>query len=1226
MTDQPTVIEIVTRGGPSVAEVAVRGPQGAAGPTGATGPSGPAGAAGGNAAERLLGGAVGAAGDAIAQVSTASGGAASEAGMVFSRDTVAYDIDGDGYRYQLGDDVAIVPSRDPTTGENLGHRIHQPSQNLIYRDNDYDHDSWNLFNDATATLQPAEIGPDGETGHVWLLEDANAIDDAGEAEPAFGGMEFLVGEGVAADNEWFTAFAYFKQPATSASPVSQMKVVFYEQGNAAASAVGNIIIDHDNRTMVDVVEANSPAPSFGDVVRMRDGWSLAWVSTKNNANSKSGVKWYLLIDTTSKEAASSILIERSGIVRGKGFPGFRMPEDQPVRPVLTSAKWNTLAGSATVGLYAANNIADLTFEGTGWGNSSVASPVQQVGDGIGGVDAWRLQDNSGTVFGFYQYTKATGIGTSDYLEFPVFLNRTTYTGQQVEFRHNVFSGGTLLQPRVSVDIKARKVISITNDVGGTAWCEVHPTPDTDIDLWIVGFRNNGTGNVAARFLMYPDFAEVSGQGILDASQPGILNHAADDKWARTAVPELDSDHLSIDLTDKYWSGTTFTVAADFGLITPPLAGSPVVLISIDKGTANGRWELRIETDDDADEVYYAVAKVVADDGSEDELPRVEVELADARHALRCGAEGWGYVRDDVELGWSLNTSYRPTALTNIRFGEDYAGIKTANTTEKRWFHVATLLSPSEIDQRGSTGNSSSTPFAEGDLAIQHAQTIAAAAAELARAPGVVFFKPTDFKKGIISHPMTQSLGNGGTTTDPPYIDGPFLDTLDWDTTKAQMFYGSYRGATSVDNEFVEVTDYADTSRGPGFNRLEEVSQKDANIYSQAEIEAGTSYAAGASGGSPIVSVVQDLLRRIQNAYPTIAHEAVGLVAGSKNDGSLAAVAGLVTPTDSAAWNRETDALGEIRTEALADGFLAAEIGVYLAVILKGEAERYESVDDIINGTPGVEPCGIGYDAALDNIDARNQAVFSVTSSKKVLKIASLPTMHWIGADMSPARAWQQLEQDREDVRVFCATYTIQNSGVNGDEHPTPLLGSALLGLHAADCAAKLLIDETNFFIPFEFKAWWLEGTKRIRIGICAMDYPMVWKKTYPYRSTGLNWITDYGFRVYRGAQGFKIDSLEILEGGAVLEIVLLSKPTGVPTIEYAGYSPGLGRGNLFDSRPPFEEWLYRFLAYDKPERIALDLDPDSPTYGEEFYTEGDPLPGNRGCRPFRIECEVWRGV
>jgi hypothetical protein len=1170
-----------------------------------------------NDAALLIGTSIGMAGDFVAGDTIARGGAATTAEIDFERDTVAYGLDEDGRLTQYAADEPVNPYRDPVTGDHLGMLIHQPRQGLIYHNDDLLHPDWDAFNDLVVEPATGIIAPDG-TETAWLLTDANTFDEFGDPEASFGGIQFLLPEGTVDDDEWITGDCWFKQPATNASSVSQMKVVFYKSGNANPSAVGNLIISQDGQSVVDVVKANTDADAMGYVQPYANGWCYAWLSVRNNAVGKDGVKWYLLTDTSSREAASSLIVWRPNITRGKGAPQFRMPDDQAVRATLTSAKWNTLAGDTTPGVYGGGvNLQQSVDFTTGWTLTSTSSAIQ-AGTGVGGRDMYRITDTSNSVFGFAQGVAGSGAGASDWVYFPVFINRTTYTGQQLEFRHNM-TGGPGLATRVSVDPKARAVIDIpaTHNASGTLFCEVVPTTDPDVDLWVVGFQNNGS--TTPRFLMYPDFGEVAGVGFVDVGDPGIITSAADDKWVRTSVPALDQDHVSVPLADKYWTSLSFTVFVDLGPITPMLPSGSLAshILSVDKGTVNGRWELRIQVLDDDEGTYSLVGRCIGDDGTVVDEAYDGVELSDARWWLAVDATGWSAGRDDQELIRVTDTVVRPTGLTHIRHGQTYAGTGAINASIKRWAHVPRRMSPTAIDLAGTlsglSGNTSSTEFTAADLTAQDTETKAAATALAARERDIQFWTQDDFRLGISAHDISQSFANGGISNIPPYTTAEWLDQCSWDTTKALMFYGSVRGGTSTGDVFVPVTDYADTTRAAGFNRLEATADNDGNVYTQAQIEAGS--AAGA-GEVPIVAAEHEYMRRLLADDPTIDFKTLGVVAGSKNEGAFSDVAGEVVPTDSSAWNRATDALEQIRDWAYDHGYAPGEVGQYSAVILKGEAERLQSVTNIINGTLAF-PCGIGYAAGLDNLDARNVSVFGVSAGKKILKQVSLPSMHWVGGDMSPGTAWLQLEEEREDVVVFAATYAVQNDGTNGAEHATPLLGSAALGLHAAESRDFILNQNRNFFIPRPHRAWWLQNTKFLRVGILAMDYPIIKRKTALSYSSEYGWVQDFGFRVYQGATEYMIANVEVLSGGSVVEIELQSKPASAPIVEYAGNLRN-GRGNIYDSRAPFTAWDVRFLAYDEASREPLDADT-----GLRFIEDGDLIPGNRGCAMFRIQSEIW---
>jgi hypothetical protein len=187
---------------------------------------------------------------------------------------------------------------------------------------------------------------------------------------------------------------------------------------------------------------------------LRGGWWLCELRDKNDATGNTKINWRLYPDIAAVGNTGDILFHSAMAFRNcRAFPGYLAPEDKQAKPVLTGAKWNTLAGNATPGVYAANQITSMDFT-TGWVNTSITVTALP-GEGIGGVSAYRIADNSGSVFANTAFTRNAVAATSDWAYMEVFVNRTSYTGQKLEYRPTFLTGGTTLAPRIDVDVKAR---------------------------------------------------------------------------------------------------------------------------------------------------------------------------------------------------------------------------------------------------------------------------------------------------------------------------------------------------------------------------------------------------------------------------------------------------------------------------------------------------------------------------------------------------------------------------------------------------------------------------------------------------------------------------------------------------------------------------------------------------------------------------------------------------
>lgn len=1152
-------------------------------------------------AQLFLGNQQGAAWDALANDAVVVGGTAPASGTLlsildFDRDSKQYKLSEDGLFTAAAADDPIMPARVPADGTPTGIYIGEYKQPLLYYSDDLTHSSWTLENGATVEFDPTVVNPAGGNG-MWKLSDTTP--------GSFGALSTNVLNAVS-DGDWVTHYAFAK---AGTSNRVQIKPVF---SGGSPSYTADSIFDLETGTVLRSVNC------MAGMIAFPGGIWLCKTAVKNNSAGNSTVTWRMVPDIAAVENTGYIWIWDPNIILDRRWTGHRAPEDQPVRAALTGSKWNTLAGDATPGVFGAsvNKAQSINFT-TGWTLTSLTSTLQ-AGTGVGGRDMYRLTDTSAAAFGFAQGAAGSAAGASDYLYFGCFINRTTYTGKQAEFRHNV-TGGPGLSIRVSVDIKARKVLSIPAgfDASGTLWCEVVPTDDPDVDLWIVGFRNNGS--TTPRFTFYPDFAATSGVGYADVGDPCIIYSASDNKWSRSAVEAIEGDQLTIPAADMPWTSLSGTVAVDFGDVPAMLPGvsKAVTLFQIDSGAGNGRILMRLQYLTDS--TFAAVAQFIGNDGATLSLVANDIPITAARWWLSWNSHGAEMGRDDAVMASTDDATVRPSGMTTFRIASHHGGGGQPCAVFKRGFYRPIRMIASSI---ASAGNydvpltpATPTSFSDADTTAQTALALAAASELDARTrTGLVDLSVSTADYLIFNGCMSQSVLRAAKTATPPYTDWQWRADGRTGWMTALMLGGSVRPANGTGTTFTPVADFDGIPGGtPGLNPLVATADGGGNVLNQTELEAGYStYSSSYSGESPVVAMVAEFTRLRNETKgivgPNTDNVVIGGVSGSSADTDFNEVAG-----DDAAWDgdvgaRMLDWLDQVVAE------IGAATAIYAVnVVHWGEAgySRNFSKNDFLYGKDyaGQTYAGIGLYAALD---ATHSLALTVNPAQVgvPLTVASIPSMKWTKDSLSIAEAYTEAEEERDDL-VVASVSAVAQPGAEDNEHPSALLGSALLGLHSARAAHKVLVSGENYYIPKPLALW--QAGRHLRLAMIS-QYAMQFKQWFTaYNPSELGWVDNYGFLIKYGAGTYRIASLPtVLEGGRVIDIELTSTPSGLVTLTHMPLTGAGGHSNLFDSAPPFAAWECRHLSYDDVSRSIAALN-------------GAPLPGHRMARPFVITAEEWEG-
>lgn len=1156
-----------------------------------------------NKGQSLLGSELGIGLDAEANDAATIGGAVPATGTflaltTFDRDNVEYKLTADGLLTQVAADAEIFPSRVPADGTPIGIYIGEHRQPLIYYSDDLNESDWDHLNGLTVAVDVSIVDPAGGSG-AWKLTDTN--------NAAFGILERGL-DGVTISNDEYLTFYVWAKAGTSS------RFQFKPRVFGGTTFIFNVTFDLETGSIVQAVNAT------GEMIPYPNGWYLCIVNAQNTATGNTGIIWSLIPDIADVANTGYLWVFDPNVLRGRRWTGYRAPDDQPLKPTLTGTKWNTIAGSTTIGDFGAGNLANLAFTHADWDKSNVTVPAAHAGEGVGGNDAYTLDDTSSAANAFVQQTFLASATASQWATFSFFLHTNHCTGQKLQIKSNFFANGggsTPVQPVFTIDYVAK-----TWEVaGGTGFADIVPV-DANTLLIVTWFQNSADVlNVDFRANIYPGGDDIASVTDIRVSRP-LVKISAAALWTADALSALEGDRLSFALANTAFTSLSGTVAVDFGNIPAMEPGSSlaVTLFSIDLGTANSRILLRLQTGTTEDDFVLVGQFINVAGVSEITLTSSNVELAAARWWLTWDSTGAAMGRDEIQLAVTSDASVRPTGMTTLNIGQTYAGTGQPCASFVKGFYRPVRMNASSIYAAGNYNFTATALVTNGftatEEAAQDSETLVARNTLLARERTGNFMIVSSLKTKItFSSSLSQSFARTASTSLPPYTDYNWLVGKPWAT--AQMLGGSVRPLDNTLATFELVTDMDGIPGGViGLNSLVATGDNNGAVLSAAQLAAGyTTWSSSNSGESPVVALGHEFTR-LNNVRQGITganttNIVIAGVAGSSTDAYLKDVAGDDDASDSDVWLQSVN--------------WHVKVSVYSPVGTTGWAVNYiahgESMysdnatkEDYLYGKAyaGNAEAGIGMIEALDNIKAL--ALSHYTQAEGPLNVVNVPALKWIKDGIEIGKAWDWLEENRDDVVI--ATCSIQGQpGASNNEHLSAL-GSKTLGLHAARAVYNISVLGQNYFIPKPYKLW--QADKTLRLGVLAMDYPLLFKEWFGTYNPQIGIDPDpdfppnYGFRIKLGSQVFSLAAAPTISAsGCCVDFLLNSKPSGFVTMTYAGRTASAGHGNLFDSGADFtSDWDHVFKATDNPAREVAEF-------------AGERISGNRACRPFEIVAQAW---
>lgn len=1190
-----------------------------------------AGIAGSNTAALLLGTSNGVAVDFVANDFFNRGGSAGlisttafgASGFDFDRDTVAYGVDADGFIDQFAADAPVLPSRRSSDGENRGLYITKHPQNLIpYMKDISTAGNW-VFTSSTSALVAGELAPDGtETVHR-ITDTSNSV---------FGRITYLVPD-VAEDLDWFTWFVWVKYDTDSpGTPSSVVAIKSTITGGTPPAATLNIEIDIESGQVIAQLDENEAY-----VVDYRDGWKLIVGTTQNTELGHTDTNFVFYPDFSGVDGVGSVLVWSPGIIPGKLFTEFRNLEDQPLKPTLTGAKWNTLAGDTTIGTFAAGNLANLDVSHADWviPGGSVITKSTNAGAGVGGNDAYTLDDTSGVSNSFAQQTHlaAAVSGAQEYANIAWFIHLPNSTGRKIDIRSN-FYGGTPVQPVFTFDYDAMtvEISGATTDTGA----DIVPV-DANTILLVAWFQNSAdAANVNFRNNIYPAGPTIADQYEIRVSRP-FLKITGAPLWTPDALPALEADHVTIDLSDKDFNALAFSVRVDIDDLRSPELGSSAAhhIWSIYDSGGDGMWGLTVQRTDDDPITHSLILKKVDDDGNVMSPVLYEgVELNGASLEVAIKATEITLARDETLLTRVTTGIGSMPSCNTWAIGESSSGVGQPSANFLRAFMQPRYMTVDGMYNAGRwnfSSGSTSGAFSAATKAALRTEAYAERLTLLARVrSGLGTWSSKRYWLGT---------GEGQSFIRGAWSNTSLLTINSWLAANAAnwgdslMYEGSVRTSASGGTVYTPITDYGGVAgRGPGLNQLAATADAGNDSYTQSELEANfadTTPNTGYAGENPIVAFIHELKRLMLDEAGQTSDASRRLIAatiGTSSDSTLAALAGTDPAQhgeDSNPWLRHKDYMEVVRDYLVNTLFVNPdEIGQLVAKMNHGESMRGVPVTELLDG--GTTDTGVGYREWINNIQLRAQEVFGQTND--VLVCSTIPgRLRWADDIMSVAEAMLTLEEERDDFVITNCSLAMQSGGANiegvrpsSGDHQTSI-ASIVDGLHAAE-AAREILSGRNWFLPRKHRV--VQNGKYIYLTVISLENAIEPRKSFITYGTQPEEIFQDGFTFVLGGNKYLLAGDPVYEsdpsqpGVTGILFTLASTPSGLVDILSAAKTDSEGASAVYEEAGTFEApWTYRHNSYDYADREIDDA--------SEGWEVGELLPKRRPLIPFRATCEQY---
>lgn len=1105
--------------------------------------------------------------------------------LTHSRAGVGPLVTSEGFFSSVAAGVKSHPFYDPSTGKNAGIHLCQPLSNLFWAGGDVGASVWGRTNCSVSVS--SLTSPFLDNSPVWT--------HTGTSTTAFSTLALnMNGQSVLDVASWYTAIVAIHQSSTAER--IQLKPTL--NGGAGADIAGNVTFDLKNCSVMD-----SLSNSEGFIQRMGE-WIFCAVSvlSVDHVGIQVAVSW----DLADVAFTRTIHTPEFIVHKSRGLELSRLPiKYQKRTQKLTSAKWNALTGSPTIGTFTATNkITNLAFSGAGWVNTSVAAPVAIAGAAVDGTAAYVLDDTDAGASGNYRYTTSTGaIGVSDYLYTGMFVYmRAESTTDQFSITPNILPV-TTVGGRFSVFTEAMKGY-LAATTGGSGYvadvAEVEGIPN--VYLVVIRCLNNGVaGNTQLRSFIYPQYNNATGQGNLVASHPFMIPSASATLWDFT-TEEQPADVMYETIGSSPWSPLSGTMAVDIGrLTTPQASGDDHYLIHAVKNSDPNNFAISLILKNNAGTPTLIGRFTKA--GVTTEVTAAIDDVAPGRYAITWGSGLMRITKDRLTVAETFLSPPTVLGIDRIYIGCKHDSTGQPNTTFASFWRRIGDMNADQIYQVGRTplriySMTEVSRFTESEIGAAESRMLTARASRLARVRNINFVKYVS-AGFYIEAGVGQSFIRAANAAVPTLTDAANVATRAY-ATGAWMYGGSVRGAATTGLVFSRVTDggvFADQL----YQLAATVDSGDALVTS-AEVTAAGGLAPSTSyvGQTPNVSKALEFRARHQLTADTSRN--IVVFSNGSTDSSLADISN-PTLTPHCSLKRLEDYLDKVKAKILSQ-FASSNVKLSSISVYHGQASYTSFVSETEYIYGGTTETYNGAMAFFDYLANLNVTKFG-TSERPVFTVC-IPDMHWGNDQVVIAEAYTKMERLREDLVITSVSSMFQPSGAS-DEHNTSW-GTLCSGLHDALGDYYLRTLNQNYFIPEPYEI--LQKGDELLISVQAMDYPLRYMKTFGYYSNQPADIPNWGFRPLLKSQPIGIKSIEILaDRTGMIRIVMDSAPDEPVRLDYAGKLGGINcRGNVYDSGAPFTRWPYQ--------RPAVDSDPTrdlTAYYASQGITHA---PGNRQMRPF----------
>ncbi len=1139
------------------------------------------------------------------------------AGLSVNRDSISAGGGLDGFPVEYAADVPVFQNRRGPDASVTGIAIRKPFENLFYGADDITAAGWTYAN-CSASVDGTKT-PFVNGGTIWGV---TKIGTTGFASITHVETNYTLEPNTDYVMGWpflraSTAKHFYLKPIFSGSGWSHVANCSFDLSTLVCYDLAFSITGTGAPGVIALDDVFQP-----NITQLNDTHCIAWIKFNSYDNTIATIQ--MVWDAEDQAEEGIMYLGEPFLEKGSTPALTQLPvtvDYHPKPAPLTSARWNTLAGSTTIGAFGAgiNKLSTTDFTGGTVTLSNVGSPVVNANGGwAGSGDSYTLNDNSGSTFGFVQYQEIVNLTDASDKVYGGFFFKTDPGSTESRFRVQIYSTG-LLQPNIFLNHfnTWSRVSSIDTDQGAVR-AEVVTTSDPNIQLVVVELTNINDGD-NLRWTLYPSYGAADETFGIEVFSPFLIAAGSGTRWtfsevedftaedviedftgqntrAGTIAVDFDRLDMGISFADSWEANTAYEIGDDvaynesvYSCATDHTSGDtfsdtnwtlaysitePVrhYLFSLNDGTANNRVEMYLQR---VNGLVMAYAELVSSTGTTISLSGEAPGEGPGRWWIAWNASGVSIGKDGTTIDTHSGTVAPPSNPPNLYLGKDRNLENPVNADLMRYFWSPVRRAASFIAGIGRE------ELTDAQLAAYDAETQAAAETLKARVrSGIVQMGASDV--GVITS-TGQSFARSSFGAIPVYTTYEWLQTKEAWRAACFMHGASVRDASNDDN-FDPITD-----GGAGNDTLQTmVATIDAGntVLTNSDVESDGFPSTSYVGESPIVSSCYEFAALLMDSFGQSSplFRIVGGAVGSATDGSIAAI----SDTSGNAWLQYEDWHQQTYTKIGTQwGVSASNIKFLGADINHGEsgyrAKNWKA--DYRDG--GTDNTGIGISGWLDNLDQIAVDIYGQNATtEKPLHVVSMPSLNWQEDGNAIGTAWRDMEATRDNVVIGFATYAGQNSGDPGSEHPTAW-GAATDGPHKARARYYVQVLGQNWFNPRIYNAW--QHGNKVYLGILAMQYPMQRLPVSGYMTPAIEDIPDGGFVLWDGTKRVNIDSVTVdPDRPSIIEITLKEWPTRALKLGYAQKTGSDGRGEWFDSSPDFNRWEYRFESYDYPDRNVGD--------------------------------------